>query len=215
MLVLYYNLPSFHIDKGTCVMLGSATSNQQPASGCVALTPSEFHFSKTLLTGVFALLALTPLSAENNGAFIQGGVNYYSNFSGTVTSVVKSASVQDLIDATEQNLIEELVKDGDTPARAKELAQIGLPAMAKAIESKYPNGIPSSTTTTHYNGNLYGGNIEVGYKQFFGKKSVLACATMACLAGKRGIIIMPMSKQANKLVRTNHTTSLLPIFSMA
>ncbi|WP_233703081.1 outer membrane protein [Helicobacter felis] len=167
-------------------MLGSATSNQQPASGCVALTPSEFRFSKTLLTGVFALLALTPLSAENNGAFIQGGVNYYSNFSGTVTSVVKSASVQDLINAAEQNLIEELVKDGDTPARAKELAQIGLPAMAKAIESKYPNGIPSSTTTTHYNGNLYGGNIEVGYKQFFGKKKRVGLRYYGMFSGQAG-----------------------------
>ncbi|WP_121756859.1 outer membrane protein [Helicobacter felis] len=118
-------------------MLGSATSNQQPASGCVALTPSEFHFSKTLLTGVFSLLALTPLSAENNGAFIQGGVNYYSNFSGTVTSVVKSASVQ-------------------------------------------------STTTTHYNGNLYGGNIEVGYKQFFGKKRRVGLRYYGMFSGQAG-----------------------------
>ncbi|WP_104733173.1 outer membrane protein [Helicobacter felis] len=169
-------------------MLGSATSNQQPASGCVALTPSEFHFSKTLLTGVFALLALTPLSAENNGAFIQSGVNYYSNFSGTVTSVVKSASVQDLTEATKQDYIEWLVEEGDTLARAQEIvnAHGWLSGTEKNIKKKYPNGIPSSTTTTHYNGNLYGGNIEVGYKQFFGKKKRVGLRYYGMFSGQAG-----------------------------
>ncbi len=48
-----------------------------------------------------ALFALAPLSAEDNGAFIQGGFQY-SNFNSTTTSVVKPTGEQDLVQAAAQ-----------------------------------------------------------------------------------------------------------------
>ncbi|WP_104750048.1 outer membrane protein [Helicobacter cynogastricus] len=136
--------------------------------------------------GGLTLLTLIPLGAESNGGFITAGINYYSNFSGVRTSVIKPVSVQELIQVEKQDYIEWLVREGDTLERAKELVQQWLPARENAIKSKHPNGIPGSTTKSNYNGNLYGGNIQIGYKQFFGKKKRVGLRYYGMFSGQAG-----------------------------
>ncbi|WP_104686417.1 outer membrane protein [Helicobacter felis] len=84
--------------------------------------------SKTLLASTLSFFTLAPLSAEDNGAFVEGGFEY-SNFSSVSTNVVNYSSNS-----------------------------------STHIPTYYNNNIIT------YNGNLYGINIQVGYKQFFGQK---------------------------------------------
>ncbi|CCB80957.1 outer membrane protein (plasmid) [Helicobacter bizzozeronii CIII-1] len=85
--------------------------------------------------------------------------------------------MQELIQAKQQEIEQEyittLVASGDTLQQAETYKNDHIAsfyAYAKsAVESELPHGIPVSTKAP-YGGNLFGIDLQAGYKQFFGKK---------------------------------------------
>ncbi|WP_104577879.1 outer membrane protein [Helicobacter felis] len=126
-----------------------------------------------------ALFSLAPLSAEDNGAFIQGGFQY-SNFSGMATTVVKP------VKAIESSLYQKLKKEqqrGQGPPQTEEELH---DLIQKIVQHSYPNGIPGSKSETTYNGNLYGADIQFGYKQFFGQSKHFGLRYYGIFSGQGG-----------------------------
>ncbi|WP_104727917.1 outer membrane protein [Helicobacter felis] len=99
-------------------------------------------FSKTLLASALSFFALTPLSAEDNGAFVEGGFEY-SNVTGAMN-----------INTTPTN------DDGYT---------------FRANINKFP-----------YDGNLFGADFQIGYKQFFGNKKRFGLRYYGFFSGQGG-----------------------------
>ncbi|WP_233704802.1 hypothetical protein [Helicobacter felis] len=52
--------------------------------------------------------------------------------------------------------------------QARQQLQVELLGVERRVKRAYPNGLPGSKSETTYNGNLYGADIQFGYKQFFG-----------------------------------------------
>ncbi len=135
--------------------------------------------------GTLTFLSLVPLSGEKNGFFVEGGLEY-SYFSGLDTHVVKPATLQELIQAKQQEFVQEYITGllalGDSLKQAEHYLNTGttpsgvlnrtaIDEHAKSVvESTFPYGIPASITKAPYGGNLFGIDLQAGYKQFFGKK---------------------------------------------
>ncbi|GMB96970.1 outer membrane protein [Helicobacter sp. NHP22-001] len=122
-----------------------------------------------------AFLSLVPLSGEKNGFFVEGGLEY-SHFSGLDTHVVKPVALQELIQVKQQEIEQEYVKtlvaSGDTQPQAETYRNEHIAsfyAYAKSAAERELLGIPASSKAP-YDGNLFGVDLQVGYKQFFGKK---------------------------------------------
>ncbi|WP_267892008.1 outer membrane beta-barrel protein [Helicobacter cynogastricus] len=132
-----------------------------------------------------ALLSLVPLGAEDSGLFIQGGFQY-SNFSGNDTSVVKPTSVQDLVQGLAQQYMQILEEQGIPSEIAREMVQSKLPEIEKKVKQTHPNGLPGSKSEITSNGNLYGANIQFGYKQFFGQRKHFGLRYYGTFSGQGG-----------------------------
>ncbi|WP_104683305.1 outer membrane protein [Helicobacter felis] len=136
-----------------------------------------------------ALFALAPLSAEDNGAFIQGGFQY-SNFNSTTTSVVKPTGEQDLVQAVAQlftqQYMQALKARGVPEEQARQQLQVELLGVERSVKRAYPNGLPGSKSSTTYNGNLYGADIQIGYKQFFGQSKHFGLRYYGIFSGQGG-----------------------------
>ncbi len=136
-----------------------------------------------------ALFALAPLSAEDNGAFIQGGFQY-SNFNSTTTSVVKPTGEQDLVQAAAQlftqQYMQALKARGVPEEQARQQLQVELLGVERRVKRAYPNGLPGSKSETTYNGNLYGADIQFGYKQFFGQSKHFGLRYYGIFSGQGG-----------------------------
>ncbi|WP_104689870.1 outer membrane protein [Helicobacter felis] len=158
-------------------------SNNQ--TRCCRVIPSTSHLSQAFLTSALTLFTLAPLSAEDSGPFIQGGFQY-SNFSGMATTVVKPVSAQELIQAIEPSLYQKLKKEqqgGQGPPQTEEEVH---DLIQKIVQHDYPNGIPSSKRETASNGNLYGVDIQFGYKQFFGQEKHFGLRYYGLFSGQGG-----------------------------
>ncbi|CRF45354.1 outer membrane protein [Helicobacter heilmannii] len=128
-------------------------SNQQSA-----ISKSRAGKSKLLaLFGSFALCSFVPLSAEKNGAFIEGGFQY-SNFTGAYTQDT-SASSYTYCSSYDQN--------GNCNGNTTQTT-------------------PASTLKQPFNGNLFGADIQFGYKQFFGKKKRFGLRYYGFFSGQGG-----------------------------
>ncbi|WP_104683789.1 outer membrane protein [Helicobacter felis] len=137
------------------------TNNKQQTTNNKQQTTNNKH---TLLSlSAVAFLSLCPLSAEDNGMYVQGGFQY-SNFSG-----------QHILNNTSYTFA---------------------PASGRSCESYRGAGyLPGSTTTCRwngsvgvntYNGNLYGADIQFGYKQFFGNSKHFGLRYYGIFSGQGG-----------------------------
>ncbi len=144
-----------------CLLTQQTTNNKQQTTNNKQQTTNNKH---TLLSlSVATLLSLCPLSAEDNGMYVQGGFQY-SNFSGQRT--------QDLTSYT-----------------------FAPESGASCDEYHGADYLPGSTTTCRwggrvgvnpYNGNLYGADIQLGYKQFFGKSKHFGLRYYGMFSGQGG-----------------------------
>ncbi|WP_324731752.1 outer membrane beta-barrel protein [Helicobacter suis] len=112
------------------------------------------------LAGALSLISLAPLSAEKNGAFVEGGFQY-SNFSGA---------------------------------------------------GKIING-ETSYQWAKVSGNLFGADIQIGYKQFFGAKKRFGLRYYGFLA-VRVDLLMCMNRQTMGIMLPTTSTNPQPIFFM-
>ncbi|GLH57716.1 outer membrane protein [Helicobacter ailurogastricus] len=127
-------------------------SNQQSA-----ISNGRAGKSKLLaLFGSLALCSFAPLSAEKNGAFVEGGFQY-SNVTG--------------------------VNDYEQPA----LNIDGFPISAYSQ--------PGKTT-----GNLFGADVQIGYKQFFGKKKRFGLRYYGFFSGQGGSYVTNFSAVPSQLI---------------
>ncbi|WP_163534383.1 outer membrane protein [Helicobacter suis] len=131
-----------------------ATSNKQQAR---SVFPLVFTRSITLIS-VLSSVSLAPLSAEGNGAFMEGGFQY-SNFGG-VTETSNGASTE--------------TYNGSTTVLS-----------------------PASGSLQKLNGNLYGADIQAGYKQFFGKTKRFGLRYYGFFSGQGGSALYQQQKYNN------------------
>ncbi|WP_104683125.1 outer membrane protein [Helicobacter felis] len=108
-----------------------------------------------------ACLCISSLSAEKSGAYVEGGFQY-SNFSGTNATIHTSYPTYTAY-ITKPNGHGQIVRE--------------------AIRIL---GSPGSATITTYNGNLYGIDLQVGYKQFFGRKKHFGLRYYGIFSGQGG-----------------------------
>ncbi|WP_104682150.1 outer membrane protein [Helicobacter felis] len=158
-------------------------SNNQ--TRCCRVIPSKSHLSQAFLTSALTLFTLAPLSAEDSGPFIQGGFQY-SNFSGVATSVVKPISAQELVQEMEQAARQRLEKQGVAPETIQQTMQGLHLLMQQIVQRTHPNGIAGSKSEITSNGNLYGVDIQFGYKQFFGQKKHFGLRYYGIFSGQGG-----------------------------
>ncbi|WP_233704465.1 outer membrane protein [Helicobacter cynogastricus] len=102
------------------------------------------------------------------------------------TSVVKPISAQDLIQKMLQNRIRRYEEAGMTPEEAQRIAQGDLPRIEDVVKDAYPDGAPGFKDKTDYKGNLYGGDFQIGYKQFFGQSKRFGLRYYGTFSGQGG-----------------------------
>ncbi|WP_163555087.1 outer membrane protein [Helicobacter suis] len=120
-----------------------ATSNKQQTRGVFSLVFARF----ITLAGTLSFISLAPLSAEGNGAFVEGGFQY-SNFSGADKSFTGASSY--------------------------------------SYSGQKTYSYPASSGTNKYSGNLFGADIQIGYKQFFGAKKRFGLRYYGFFSGQGG-----------------------------
>ncbi|WP_328588094.1 outer membrane protein [Helicobacter vulpis] len=125
-------LSLFYLQKE--VIMACSTSHKPQAT---SHKPQVLNLRSPLLTfSALALLSLVPLSAEKDGAFVEGGFEY-SNFGGG--------------------------------------QKLSNPVLARVLGKSKP-----------MNGNLFGADIQIGYKQFFGKKKRFGLRYYGFFSGQGG-----------------------------
>ncbi|WP_104637128.1 outer membrane protein [Helicobacter felis] len=102
-------------------------------------------------------LCISSLSAEKSGAYVEGGFQY-SNFSWADTKIHTSYPTYTTKPTCKNGICTSLI----TPGRA------------------------GSATITTYSGNLYGIDVQVGYKQFFGRKKHFGLRYYGIFSGQGG-----------------------------
>ncbi|WP_104733311.1 outer membrane protein [Helicobacter felis] len=105
-------------------------------------------FSKTLLASILSLFALTPLSAENSGAFVEGGFEY-----STLTG-----------------------EDTENDTAYSSVSAQGLAFSRSAFSFQNP-----------FDGALFGANVQIGYKQFFGQRKMFGLRYYGFFSGQGGL----------------------------
>ncbi len=118
-----------------------------------------------MIGGLCACVYLSSLSAEENGLYVQGGFEY-SNFSGKQIKSETSYTFP---------------KDGQPCFVGN-----GQPLPGSSTMCIYKG----SANIYAYNGNLYGADIQFGYKQFFGNSKHFGLRYYGMFSGQGGISVL-------------------------
>ncbi|WP_120944563.1 outer membrane protein [Helicobacter labacensis] len=122
---------------------------------------------KLLTTTAFTLLSLAPLSAERNGAFAAAGFQYSDMASTPITNSTTNPN------ALDQDVLCNI--SGPTASAPKNCQQNQQQLLSTLFKNKGT-----------YSGNLYGMDVLVGYKQFFGKKKRFGLRYYGLFSGQGG-----------------------------